>query len=176
MTFTTAFPRGLFAETHAAATKAVLPGVRVLGGQWVTLEAMTIRSTICALLLLRRPAAISGLVVTVSVDAIEGHALRALTHVFEKVRELLPPLADRDASPAVIGISRDIRVANSSEHGCPAPIGGRLPAKRSMSMSVIGIRLIRHLELILSGVAPRGVRSTAEASLCLQFIRCEVRS
>lgn len=73
------------------------------------------------------PPAIPRFVVRINIDAVERCAFGAFSHVFEKVRELLPALTDSDASPTVVAPVLDARADPAARfHADPRAIGGRL--------------------------------------------------
>ena len=81
-----------------------------------------------------RPAAVSGLVISVVIDAVKPHARRRLAHVGEEVLEGEPPFADRNAAGAVIREPSVIRIAASLDHRRPASVGRGLRASGRMAV------------------------------------------
>lgn len=66
------------------------------------------------------PCAVSRTVRPIVVDAIEAGTGRTFAHVGVKVGELQPPLADGDASPAVVGVGLVVRVTAPVQHPKPS--------------------------------------------------------
>lgn len=83
------------------------------------------------------PSAIRRLVVPSDIDAVDGGARRALTHVCEKVIEHQPALAYRGASGAIFPVSGVRRVSASSQHRLPSA-EGRRPAATCVAVPKIG--------------------------------------
>jgi hypothetical protein len=87
---------------------------------------MDVRYSVVALLLLRRPPAIAGLVVAIVVwPAIQGRAARSLAHIREKVLEIAPAVANCDATPFVVGECGIGWLSASGDHALPRTIGRR---------------------------------------------------
>jgi hypothetical protein len=98
----------------------------------------------------RRPLAIDGLVMPVSIDAVDCRSSRALAHVHQKVLETIEPtLADRDASATVVLKANVSRVQAAFLHGFPSAVGRRSRSSRRIAV------------LQCAGVPEFGARTTA---------------
>jgi hypothetical protein len=80
-------------------------------------------SLICTLLFSSSPPAVVWRVWEIVVDTVYGSALGAITHVLNEGVEALPPVADSDAAPTVVGVVDVLGGCAASPHGVPRPIG-----------------------------------------------------
>lgn len=101
-----------------------------------------IRSTVVALLLLRRPPAVPGFVVAVVVDAVDRIVRTGFRpHVGQEGRKPKPPLTDLDPPAAVTVEVPVLRVLTPLPHVGPSAVLRRLAARpRVMAVSELGTR------------------------------------
>ena len=81
------------------------------------------------------PATIFRRVIAVVVDAIQGHAVRALAHVRQKIGIVTPPVTDFDPSSAIERIYISVFVVTPLDHGAPRFVGFGNLAATGMAMS-----------------------------------------
>lgn len=105
-----------------------------------------------------RPAAVSGRIRPVIVVSLYRHARRRLAHVGEEIFKDEPPVADRNAAPAVVSEARVFRIATPLQHGRPTGIGARLCASRRVP--VLGVPR----DQFLAVRAPATCRSAAKVA------------
>lgn len=91
------------------------------------------------LFMLRCPAAIARLIITVVVDPINRGAFRPLTHIGKKVLKNLPSRSNGNAAPSIIVKRRVLGVATPISHRRPsAPSGGVFHPVTSILASLRG--------------------------------------
>lgn len=79
------------------------------------------------LLALRDPLAILRGIVAVRIDAFDGVASRLHAHVGQEIlKGMSPPVAHRDAPPAVVGVGVNVLVDTARDHGFPDSVGRSL--------------------------------------------------
>lgn len=93
--------------------------------------------------LLRRcgPATIGGFVIAVVVDAIKGVTVWPISHVCQKIGEVTPPVAERDATTSISWIVCDARVQASLSHRAPAAVSAALLTVLCVPMLRDGVRV-----------------------------------
>ena len=100
------------------------------------------RSTIAVLLLWRGPVAVIRAVTALVVAALDGVLRRrSRAHISQELREVVTPLiADRDAAPAVVGVTGDARVQATATQIGPALVLRRLTSAVNGPFSIRGRR------------------------------------
>jgi hypothetical protein len=91
-----------------------------------------IAAAIPALLLHCRPAAILFGVALIIVFALYGHRRRALSHIRQKLTEVLPCLADSNTSTCPVGILWLAGIRAAFHHACPGVIGATTFTRKIM--------------------------------------------
>jgi hypothetical protein len=105
-----------------------------------------------------RPPTVTGLVVAVVVDAIDGAAVGSLAHVGEEVGEGVPALADGDPSSAVVGPVLASGVVAALEHGLPDSVAASALAsmfrpKTPAAEDSSGGEVVRRCDVFAAAVA-----------------------
>lgn len=80
-------------------------------------------ASIIGLVFICSPAAVGFAVRPVIVNTLKSQTRRALAHIGEKHREVIPALADSDTAPAVTRIRRAFRVLHTLSHAHPNVVG-----------------------------------------------------
>jgi len=97
------------------------PGCDALGATIV--RQVTCATAVLGLLSGSGPAAVSGLVVSSVVDAVEGQVNGAFAHVREEVVEVTPPVADHNAATPVSSPFSVVGLCAPGPHRAPRRIG-----------------------------------------------------
>lgn len=85
----------------------------------ITDVKIALAGPVIALLLHRRPPAIIGRVIAITIDTIKGRAVWPLAHVREKISEVHPPRANRDSTSSVAFEVLMVRIEASLLHSMP---------------------------------------------------------
>lgn len=93
-----------------------------------------IASSVAVLLVHGRPSAIRRRVTGVVLDSIQRKAVRPLSHIGQKVFKGQPPLANRDASSAVVGVIPVVRIKAPLFHSRPRFVGRRLSVRSCVAV------------------------------------------
>ena len=96
------------------------------------------------------PLAVAGCVVSVVVNAVERHPRRALPHIGEKVREVVPAVANHNAFSTIV---------------LPAGIGLSVTARHHRLPTFVGWGWVRAVSMLSSALVASGVDALARKTL-----------
>lgn len=154
---------------QSAACQAFAPAPSVVGGfcvSSVTCGPAARRAAIACLLLLRGPSTVAGLVMPVRVDAIQAVSSAGATpHVLEEgLVGVQPALADSNASAAVVGPLRCLRIRTTIAHVSPRDIFGERAWEQRVAVPAMGLGRAFALKTSAAAVLPQGEIAAANVN------------